>query len=70
MVDYLVYSHVCLDYGGHLTLLLWVSFSVLLQLKFKQVGIKKNEKLPIYMYLGIAYAAMMGQILFHLWGQA
>ena len=26
---------------------------------FKQVGIKKNEKLPIYMYLGIAYVAMM-----------
>ncbi len=31
---------------------------------FKQVGIGKNEKLPIFMYLGIAYAAMMGQILF------
>lgn len=35
---------------------------------FKQVGIKKNEKLPIYMYLGIAYAAMMGQILFPFMG--
>lgn len=31
---------------------------------FKSVGVQKNEKLPIFMYLGIAYAAMMGQILF------
>lgn len=30
----------------------------------KQVGIGKNEKFPVFMYLGIAYTAMMGQILF------
>lgn len=30
----------------------------------KQVGIEKNEKLPIYMYIGIAFACMMGQVLF------
>jgi sodium-dependent dicarboxylate transporter 2/3/5 len=30
----------------------------------KQVGIAKNEKFPIYMYIGIAFASMMGQILF------
>jgi len=31
---------------------------------FKQVGIKKNDKLAIYTYLGIAYQIMRGQILF------
>ena len=30
----------------------------------KQVGIGKNEKFPVYMYIGIAFASMMGQILF------
>lgn len=35
---------------------------------FKQVGVQKNEKLPIFMYIGIAYAAMMGQILFPFMG--
>ncbi|MDO4281478.1 MAG: SLC13 family permease [Peptococcaceae bacterium] len=30
---------------------------------FKQVGVEKNEKLPIFTYLGIAYACMMGQVL-------
>lgn len=35
---------------------------------FKSVGVQKNEKLPIFMYLGIAYAAMMGQILFPFMG--
>ncbi|MEE0434581.1 MAG: SLC13 family permease [Peptococcaceae bacterium] len=35
---------------------------------FKQVGVKNNEKLPIFMYLGISYAAMMGQILFPFMG--
>jgi len=35
---------------------------------FKQVGVQKNDKLVIYMYLGIAYAAMMGQILFPFMG--
>ena len=29
----------------------------------KQVGIEKNEKFPIYVYLGIAFSAMLGQIL-------
>lgn len=35
---------------------------------FRQVGVQKNEKLPIFMYIGIAYAAMMGQILFPFMG--
>ena len=30
----------------------------------KQVGIQKNEKFPIYVYLGIAFAGMLGQVLF------
>ncbi len=29
----------------------------------KQVGIEKNEKFPIYVYLGIAFASMLGQVL-------
>lgn len=35
---------------------------------FRQVGIQKNEKLPIFMYLGISFSAMMGQILFPFMG--
>lgn len=31
---------------------------------FKQVGLQKNDKLVVFMYLGIAYCLMMGQILF------
>ncbi|MBR6755977.1 MAG: hypothetical protein IKM15_03405 [Peptococcaceae bacterium] len=34
----------------------------------KQVGIEKNEKAPIFIYLGVAYACMMGQILFPFMG--
>lgn len=34
----------------------------------KQVGIVKNEKLPIFWYLGIAFASMLGQILFPFMG--
>lgn len=30
----------------------------------RQVGIQKNEKFPIYVYLGIAFAGMLGQVLF------
>lgn len=29
-----------------------------------QVGITKNEKFPIYVYLGVAFAGMLGQVLF------
>lgn len=29
-----------------------------------QVGIGKNEKFPIYIYLGVAFAGMLGQVLF------
>ena len=29
----------------------------------KQVGIEKNEKFPVYVYLGIAFASMLGQVL-------
>ena len=35
---------------------------------FKQVGIKKNDKLAIFTYMGIAYAVMRGQILFPFYG--
>lgn len=35
---------------------------------FHQVGIKKNDKLAIYTYMGIAYAIMRGQILFPFYG--
>ena len=31
---------------------------------FKQVGVKKNDKLAIFTYLGVAYQVMRGQILF------
>lgn len=34
----------------------------------KQVGIAKNEKAPIFLYLGVAYACMLGQILFPFMG--
>lgn len=30
----------------------------------KQVGIEKNEKFPIYVYLGVAFSGMLGQVLF------
>lgn len=29
----------------------------------KQVGYEKNEKFPIYVYLGVAFASMLGQVL-------
>lgn len=35
---------------------------------FKQIGIKKNDKLAIYTYIGIAYQIMRGQILFPFYG--
>ena len=35
---------------------------------FKQVGVKKNDKLAIYTYMGIAYAVMRGQILIPFYG--
>lgn len=34
----------------------------------KQVGIAKNEKAPVFLYLGVAYACMLGQILFPFMG--
>ena len=35
---------------------------------FKQVCIEKNEKAPIFIYLGVAFASMLGQILFPFMG--
>ena len=34
----------------------------------KQVGIQKNEKAPVFLYLGVAFASMLGQILFPFMG--
>ncbi len=34
----------------------------------KQVGIQKNEKAPVYLYLGVAFSSMLGQILFPFMG--
>ena len=34
----------------------------------KQVGIEKNEKAPVFLYLGVAFASMLGQILFPFMG--
>ena len=50
--------------GCHNPIIMGMIFCSFATSIFKQVGIGKNEKLPIFMYLGIAYAAMMGQILF------
>lgn len=50
--------------GPHNPIIMGIIFCTFATTIFKQVGIGKNEKLPIFMYLGIAYACMMGQILF------
>ena len=50
--------------GCHNPIIMAIIFSAFATQIFKQVGIQKNEKLPIFTYLGIAYASMMGQILF------
>ena len=34
----------------------------------KQVGIQKNDKAPVFLYLGVAFASMLGQILFPFMG--
>ena len=34
----------------------------------KQVGIQKNEKAPVFLYLGVALSCMLGQILFPFMG--
>lgn len=50
--------------GPHNSIIMCIIFCSFATTIFKQVGIGRNEKLPIFMYLGIAYACMLGQILF------
>ena len=50
--------------GCHNSIIMCVIFCAFANAIFKQVGLEKNHPLIIAMYLGIAYACMMGQILF------
>lgn len=50
--------------GPHNPIIMCIIFCSFANAICHQVGIGKNEKFPIFMYLGIAYACMMGQILF------
>lgn len=50
--------------GCHNPIIMCVIFCAFADSIFKQVGLQKNDKLIVFMYLGIAYCLMMGQILF------
>lgn len=50
--------------GCHNPIIMCIIFCAFANSIFKQVGLKKNDKLIVFMYLGIAYCLMMGQILF------
>jgi hypothetical protein len=50
--------------GCHNPIIMCIIFCAFADSIFKQVGLQKNDKLIIFMYLGIAYCLMMGQILF------
>ena len=50
--------------GCHNPIIMCIIFCAFADSIFKQVGLQKNDKLIVFMYLGIAYCLMMGQILF------
>lgn len=50
--------------GCHNPIIMCIIFCAFANSIFKQVGLQKNDKLIVFMYLGIAYCLMMGQILF------
>lgn len=50
--------------GFNNSIIMCVIFCAFANAIFKQVGLEKNHPLIVAMYLGIAYACMMGQILF------
>ncbi len=50
--------------GCHNPIIMCIIFCAFVDSIFKQVGLQKNDKLIVFMYLGIAYCLMMGQILF------
>ena len=50
--------------GCHNPIIMCIIFCTFANSIFKQVGLQKNDKLIVFMYLGIAYCLMMGQILF------